>query len=208
MKTKELVTSAMLLAIATILSMIKPFSLPYGGGITLASMMPVILIAFIYGTKKGIIAGFVYSVIQMLFSNGTISAAFLPGEEQMVIYKAVLMCVLDYTLSFTVLGLGGIFKGKVKSETKAIFLGALTATAARYLCHFVSGFILWGSYAEWFFSQEGFTFGAIVLEKFTGAALAAVYSLVYNGLYMIPEIIITSLLTPFVFKALKKSKSI
>ncbi len=208
MKTKELVTSAMLLAIATILSMIKPFSLPYGGGITLASMMPVILIAFIYGTKKGIIAGFVYSIIQMLFSNGTVSAAFLPGDDQMVLYKAVLMCVLDYILAFTALGLGGIFKGKVKNETKAIFWGALIATTVRYLCHFLSGYILWGSYAEWFFSQEGFSFGAVVLEKFTGTALALVYSLIYNGLYMVPEIIITSLLTPLVFKVLKKSRSV
>lgn len=206
MKTKELVTTAMLLAIATVLSIFKPFELPYGGGITIASMMPIILIAFFYGTKKGILAGFLFSIIQMLFSHGTISAAFLPGEDQMVFYKAILMCLLDYTLAFTVLGLGGIFKGKVKSDVTAIFLGALLATFLRYVCHFFSGVILWGSYAEWFFSQEGFAFGASVLAKYSGMLLSVIYSLVYNGLYMVPEIIITSVVTPLVYKALKSAK--
>lgn len=208
MKTKELVTTAMLLALATVLSIFKPFELPYGGGITIASMMPVILIAFCFGTKKGLLAAFVYSIIQMLFSHGTISAAFLPGEDQMVFYKAILMCILDYTLAFTVLGLGGIFKGKIKNDTAAIFTGTVLVTFLRYVCHFLSGVILWGSYAEWFFSQEGFTFGAMILSKFSGMALSIVYSLVYNGLYMIPEIIITAIVTPIVFKALKSAKVI
>ncbi len=208
MKTKELVTMAMLLAIAAVLSIFKPFELPYGGGITVASMMPVILIAFCYGTKKGILAGFVFSIIQMLFSHGTISAAFLPGDDQMVFYKAVLMCLLDYTLAFTVLGLGGIFKGRFKSDVTAIFFGALFVTFLRYVCHFLSGVILWGSYAEWFFSQEGFAFGAAVLTKYSGMMLSVIYSLVYNGLYMVPEIIITSIVTPAVYKALKSAKAI
>ena len=116
------------------------------------------------------------------------------------------MCLLDYTLAFTVLGLGGIFKGKVKSDVKAIFLGALLATFLRYVCHFFSGVILWGSYAEWFFSQEGFAFGASVLAKYSGMLLSVIYSLVYNGLYMVPEIIITSVVTPLVYKALKSAK--
>ena len=123
MKTKEIVTTAMLLAIAAVLSVYKPFELPYGGGITIASMMPIILVAFCYGTRKGLFAGFVFSLIQMLFSHGTITGAFLPGENQMVFYKAILMCLLDYTLAFTVLGLGGVFKGKLKSDTAAIFFG-------------------------------------------------------------------------------------
>ncbi len=208
MKTKKLVTTAMLLALATVLSIFKPFALPYGGGITVASMMPIILIAFIYGTKSGLLSAFVFSIIQMLFSNGTISAAFLPGDDQMVLYKAILMCLLDYTLAFTVLGLGGIFKGKIKSNAKAIFLGALFATSLRYLCHILSGYILWGSYATWFFSQEGFNFGNAVLSRLSGNALAAFYTLFYNGLYMVPEIIITSVSCPVVLKALKGARAV
>ncbi len=46
MKTKKLVTSAMMISIATVLSLIQPFQLPFGGGITLASMMPIVLIGY------------------------------------------------------------------------------------------------------------------------------------------------------------------
>ena len=66
MKTKKLVVSAVMLAIATVLSFFQPFQLPFGGGITLASMMPLVIIAYIYGTKWGLLSGFVYSVLQMI----------------------------------------------------------------------------------------------------------------------------------------------
>ncbi len=209
MKTKKMVTCAMMMAIAAVLSMLKPFALPFGGGITLASMMPICLIAYIYDTKTGLLSAFVYSIIQMLLDPQVISAAFLPGEEQMVLGKAILMCLLDYILAFTVLGLGGIFKGRLKNDFSAVTLGTLLVTSLRYLCHIVSGYILWGSYAEWFFSQEGFyKIGQEILTTFSGQGLALIYSLFYNGLYMIPEIIITTAVTPLVFKALKKGKTI
>ncbi len=209
MKTKKMVSCAMMLAIAMVLSMLKPFALPFGGGITLASMMPICLIAYIYGTKTGLISAFVYSIIQMLLDPGVISAAFLPGEDQMLFGKAVLMCLLDYILAFGVLGLAGIFKERVKNDFAAVTLGALLVTFLRYICHIASGYILWGSYAEWFFSQEGFyEIGAGILSTFSGQTLALIYSLFYNGLYMIPEIIITTIITPMVFVALKKSKAV
>lgn len=197
-----------MIGLATLLSLFKPFELPYGGGVTIASMAPIIIIGYCYGTKSGILCGFVFSIIQMLFSHGTIGAAFLPGDDQMVFYKAILMCLLDYTFAFTVLGLGGVFKGKIKNDICAVTAGALFATVLRYICHFLSGVILWGSYAEWFFSQEGFTFGSMILSKYSGFALSVIYSLVYNGLYMVPEIIITAIVTPIIYKALKLSKAI
>lgn len=209
MKTKKTIVTAMLVALATVLSFIKPFALPFGGGITLASMMPIVLIGFIYGTKTGLIAGLIYSLIQMMTDPGTISAAFLPGENQMVLYKAILMCLIDYVLAFTCLGLGGIFKDKVKNEALALSLGAAVATFLRYVCHIISGVILWGSWAEWFFSQEGFyKIGSLILDKFTGNALAFIYSVFYNGLYMVPEIIITAIACPLIYKAVKRSKLI
>lgn len=199
----------MLIALATVLSLIKPFSLPFGGGITIASMMPIVLIGFIYGTKTGISAGLIYSIIQMMLGSSTIAAAFLPGEEQMALHKAILMCIADYVLAFSVLGLGGMFKSKIKNETVALSLGALFATFLRYVCHIVSGGILWGAWAEWFFSQEGFyKIGEYVLSAFSGTALAWVYSVFYNGLYMVPEIIITVVACPMVYRAVKSSKLI
>ncbi len=209
MKTKKMVTCAMLLGTAAVLSMLKPFALPFGGGITLASMMPICLISYIYGTKSGLLSAFVYSIIQMLLDPQVISAAFLPGAEQMLLSKAILMCLLDYILAFSVLGLAGIFKGRLKSDFAAASLGALFVTSLRYLCHILSGFVLWGSYAEWFFSQEGFyKIGQEILTAFSGQGLALVYSLFYNGLYMLPEIIITTAVTPLVYKALKSGKAI
>ncbi len=209
MNTKKLVTCAMMIAAASVLSVITPFHLPFGGGITLASMMPICLIAYIYGTKTGIFAAFVYSIIQMILGANVISAAFLPGEDQMMLGKAILMCLLDYTLAFTVLGLSGVFKNKIKSPVTSIMAGTFIATLLRYVCHFVSGYILWGSYAEWFFTQEGFYgIGQSILNTFSGHGLTLIYSLFYNGLYMVPEIIITTMVIPFVYQALKKGKLI
>ncbi len=204
MKTKKMVTCAMMVGTAIILSVIKPFALPFGGGITLVSMMPICLIAYIYGTKTGILSAFIYSIAQMMLDPHIIGAAFLPGEGQMLFGKAVLMCLLDYTLAFTVLGLGGIFKNRLKNDFSAVTLGAALAATLRYLCHIASGYILWGSYAEWFFSQDGFySIGNSILSTFSGNGLAMIYSVFYNGLYMIPEIILTAIITPIIHKALK-----
>ncbi len=209
MKTKKMVSCAMMVGTAIILSVIKPFALPFGGGITLASMMPICLIAYIYGTKTGIFAAFIYSIAQMMLDPHVIGAAFLPGEGQMLFSKALLMCFLDYTLGFTVLGLGGIFKNKLKKDFSAVTVGTILATSLRYLCHILSGYILWGSYAEWFFSQKGFySIGQSILSTFSGNGLALIYSIFYNGLYMIPEIILTAIITPLVYQALKKGNVI
>ena len=63
----------------------------------------------------------------------------------------------------------------------------------RYLVHIVSGAIFYGAYAEWFFTQEGFySIGEKILGTFSGSSLAIAYSIFYNGLYMVPEIIITT----------------
>ena len=209
MKSKKLVTCAMLIALGTILSIIKPFALPFGGGVTLASMMPICLIGFIYGIKCGLISALCFAVLQMFLGAGVISAAFLPGEDQMVLTKAILMVVLDYIIAYVVLGFSGVFKNKIKNAGAAVMMGAVFATTLRYIVHIISGYILWGSYAEWFFGQEGFyAFGATVLNEFTGNALALIYSIVYNGLYMIPEIAITALVTPMVYTALKKARAV
>lgn len=206
MKAKKLVVSAMLIAIATVLSVIQPFQLPFGGGITLASMMPIVIIAYIYGTRWGLFSAFVYSIVQMLTGVKTISAFFMPGDSQMTFFAALGVCLFDYILAYTALGIGGIFKGKLKSSGTEICLGAFVALLARYVMHIISGAIFFGAWAEWFFTQEGFySVGEKIMNTFSGGALAFVYSVFYNGLYMIPEIIITVIVTPIVYKALEKS---
>ena len=206
MKTKKLVISAMLIAIATVLSIFQPFQLPFGGGITIASMMPIVIIAFCYGTKWGLFSAFIFSLLQLFLGAKTVSAFFLPGEDQMVFWKAVVVCFLDYIAAYTVLGFGGIVKNKIKNDLTAITLGSVIALSLRYIIHIISGAFFFGTWAEWFFTQEGFyAIGANIMEAFSGSALAWVYSIFYNGTYMLPEIIITAILTPIIYKALSAS---
>jgi len=196
-----------MLAIAAVLSVIMPFHLPFGGGITLASMLPVVIIAYMYGVKWGLITGFVYSLIQMIFGAGTISAFFLPGESQMNVLKAVSVCLIDYIAAYTILGVAGIFKNRTGSATAEITLGAFVALTGRYIMHIISGAVFFGAWAEWFFSQDGFyKIGEKILSNFSGTALSVVYSVFYNGLYMIPEIILTTVLTPVIWKIVSRSR--
>ena len=207
--TQRLVKTSILLAIATVLSVVKLFSMPFGGTITPASMMPVILIAYIYGTKWGLFSAFIYGILQMITGMNVVSAMFLPGESQMVIWHAVLVCVIDYILAYMMLGFGGVFKNKIKNQSLSIALGTFVSMLLTYIMHIVSGYIFYGAWAEWFFTQDGFySIGKTIVESFSGNLLSLIYSVIYNGLYMIPEIIITVLLTPFVYAVLKKSKSV
>ncbi len=206
MKTKKLVTSAMLIAIAAVLSVFQPFQLPFGGGITIASMMPIVLIAFCFGTRWGLCSAGIFSLLQLLLGAKTVSAFFLPGDDQMILWQALVVCFLDYILAYTVIGFGGIFKSKFKNRSVSVCLGSIFALFLRYLVHILSGAIFFGAWAEWFFSQEGFYhFGSVILETFSGNSLAVLYSVIYNGSYMIPEIIITAILTPIVYKALQSA---
>ena len=194
--TVRLVESALLIAIAAVLELISKalgLELPFGGTITLASMFPIVLIAYKYGTKWGLLSGFTYSLVQMLLGAKTVSAMFLPGDDQMVLWQAICICLLDYVLAYTLLGLGGIFKGKFKKPAAELALGAFVALLLRCLVHIVSGAIFYGAYAEWFFTQEGFySIGEKILGTFSGSSLAIAYSIFYNGLYMVPEIILTT----------------
>ena len=194
----------MMLALSTVLAVVCayiPFlNLPFGGGFTVASMLPIVVVAYMYGTPWGLFTALCYSVIQILLSltqgaSGTVMALFLPASDDFMGYgAAVAIIIIDYLLAYTVLGLGGIFRNKIKNKTVALVVGVVFALSLRYILHIVSGYIFYGAWAEWFFSQEGFyAIGGFILDHFTGEALSFVYSAFYNGLFMIPEIIITAI---------------
>ena len=191
--TLSAIMLAFALSISAICAVLPFLNLPFGGGFTIASMLPIILIAYMYGTKWGILTAFVYSVLQMLLGFNTVSAFFLPGDSQMLWWKAVLVLFIDYVIAYTVLGFGGVFRKKFEIK-KALVLGSIFAIALRYIAHIISGAIFFGAWAEWFFTQEGFyAWGEKILEIFSGNSLALIYSIIYNGTYMIPEIIITAI---------------
>ena len=198
-KTKRLTESAMLLAIAIVLELVaKMFipEMPFGGQITLVSMLPVVLISYRHGMKWGFVAAFTYALLEMALGAKTVSAAFLPGYfgDGSMIFNALLMCLLDYVAAFTVLGLGGLFRDRIQNRGAALACGSLVALGARYLCHIASGYILFSGYAEWYFTQEGFpAWGAQLVESLGSEALGITYSVVYNGMFMLPEIVLTAI---------------
>lgn len=200
-KTKRLTESAMLLAVAIVLELISKSiipEMPFGGQITLVSMLPVVLISYRYGVKWGLVSGVCYAFTEMALGAKTVSAAFQPGYfgDGVLIAKALLMCLLDYVLAYTALGLGGVFRNKIKNPGLALMCGSLVALSARYLAHILSGYILFSGWAEWFFTQDGFpAWGARLVESLSPTMLGWVYSIVYNGMYMIPEIIITAIVS-------------
>ncbi len=202
-ESRRLAESGILLALAVILSFIVLFEFPWGGSITVLSMLPVIIISYRHGVKWGLFCGVAYSILQMLTGIKTITQFVLPGDAQMVWYKVIIMCMLDYVIAYTVLGLGGFFRKK--KPHIALFSGSLLAGGLRYLAHIVSGAIFFGSYAEWFFTDV-FPSNA-VLDTFSGFSLALLYSVCYNGCYMLPEIAVTSLAALAVGKlpAIKKN---
>ena len=197
-KTKRITESAMLLAIAIVLELLSKTlipEMPFGGQLTVVSMLPVVLISYRHGVKWGLFSGVVYAVLEMALGAKTVSAAFLPGYfgDGAMIFNAILMCLLDYVLAFTVLGVGGLFRDRIKNPGISLMCGAIVALGLRYLMHILSGYILFGSYAEWFFTQEGFpAWGAQLVDSLGSTMLGIVYSVVYNGMYMIPEMICTA----------------
>mgnify|MGYP000554948338 CR=1 FL=1 len=179
--TRRLVESAIMIAIGTVLSMF-PFTAPwaYGGGITICSMLPLVIIAHRYGTKWGLFTAFVYSVLQLILgvSNVQYATNFI---------MAVGIVLLDYTIAFTVIGLSACFNGVIKNRLVSIVVGIVFTFALRFGCHFISGWIIWD--ALW--------------PNEMGLA-SPMYSLVYNGGYMLPETIITALVAVLTYKPLKR----
>lgn len=198
-KTKRITESAMLLAIAVVLELVAKMFIPeqtFGGQITIVSMLPVVLISYRHGMKWGFVASFTYALLEMAIGMKNVSAAFLPGYfgDNAMIFNALLMCLLDYVLAYTLLGLGGIFRNKIKNPGTSLMCGSLVALGARYVAHIASGYILFASYAEWYFTQEGFpAWGAQLVESTSAELLALLYSVVYNGMYMLPEMIFTAI---------------
>lgn len=200
---KRLVMSAVMLGVATTLELISsffPLELPFGGRVTFVSMLPIVIIGYMYGTFQGVFTAFCFSIIQMLLGMKTVTAFFMPGDEQMVLWKALLVCFLDYVLAYSVIGLSGVFKNRFKNKAVGLSVGSIFALFLRYIVHIVSGAVFFGTWAEWFFSQEEYyeIIGKKILDVFSGNSLSLIYSVCYNGLYMIPEIILTAVAAFFV----------
>ncbi len=168
-KTKILVEGALMIALATVLSFIQFIKLPWGGSITPLSMLPIVLFSIRRGLKAGLGVSFLFSLIQFVqgITDGLFSWGLTPAS--------LIACIfLDYILAFTVLGLAGLFR---KKGLAGWILGIAFAILLRFAMHFLSGVVIWKSFGE--------LWGGFFTEN------TVLYSLLYNGAYMLPELIFT-----------------
>lgn len=162
---KKLAVCSVMVALSFVLSLFAPFKVwAQGGSVTLASMVPVVLVALLFGTKWGLGTAFVNSLLQLMMG-------FMEGMGSWGLSPTVLICsiLLDYLLAYTVIGLAGIFRGK---DSLRAALGSVFVCLLRFGCHFLSGWAFFGMWAE-----EGYT--------------ALSWALFYNMSYMLPETVIT-----------------
>ena len=171
-----------MLALSTVLSLIEVFKMPYGGSVTLASMLPIVIIAYRHGVLIGSGTALTASVIQLLL--GIKNFSYFSTWQSIIA-----LGVFDYILAFTVFGLVGLLRGKIKNQSAEMAIGALIASIIRYACHVISGATIWAG-----------------LSIPTEAAL--VYSLSYNATYMIPETIVLVLSAAYIGASLDFTKRI
>lgn len=199
-KTKRITFSAVMMAVSAVLysvsNMIPFLNLPFGGTITLASLLPIVLVAYIYGMKWGFFTAFSYSLLRIALSlvegtSSAVAALFLPGSDFTAV-QAFLIVFLDYICAYSVLFVGGIFR-KMKSRAAALAAGTALALLVCWFFHTLSGAIFYGEWAEWFFTETAFSSLGIgkAIMAHGGAALPWIYSAVYNACYMLPETVIS-----------------
>lgn len=163
---------SIMIALSTVLSLIKLAELPYGGSVTVASMLPIALAVFRHGGKWGFICAAVNAFVQMLLGLNNFSH-FTTWQS------IVALAVFDYVLAFAVFALAGCFKKVIKQQSTALVMGVLLASVLRYGCHVISGATVWA--------------GLSIPDE-----AALIYSLSYNATYMIPETIVLAVSTFYI----------
>ena len=163
--TMSVVYAAMCIALSFGLSYIRLFKAPYGGSITLFSLLPIALYSYIFGIRKGVMCGFIYGMLQAV-------------QDPWIVHP--LQFILDYPLAFALVGLcGGIFRKLFRTKAHfnakfddavAVSLGILLGVIGRFLCHLISGAVYFGEYAEGY-----------------GFANEWLYSFVYQCTYVLPD---------------------
>lgn len=159
--TQALALGAVCMALSSVLSLVKLFSLPQGGSITAASMLPMILFAYAYGAGPGLSLGAIYGLLQFILKPTFYS---LP------------QMLLDYPIAFGLLGLAGFFS-KSKNVYLGLTLGSIASCMGRLLASALSGAIFFAEYAPEGISPMlyslGYNAGYMVPECIICAVLAA-----------------------------------
>ena len=190
MKNKKnlrvLVECAGLLAMAVVFSFIKLWQMPMGGEVTLVSMLPVMLCGMRNGPRAGFLTAFLYSLFQL-------ASGFASGNVFVYCTTAAtyILCMLfDYLVPYTGLGIACLFVNLKKNSEKfknfGLYCGVLCGIAFRFVCHYITGVVIWGQWAD---GQSPY-----------------IYSLLYNGTYLLPELILTLFVCVLLFQPYQTRK--
>lgn len=178
---RKICVCSIMIALGTVLSLFKIEGVwLLGGGITICSMLPLIITSYLYGTKWGIISSFVFSMIQIVLGIDNIQYATS-------IFMGIGIILLDYVFAYSVFGLSAVFKNTFKKKNIGLILGIVFSFSLRLFFHFLSGWLIWDK-----------------LWPNKLAMLAPVYSLSYNASYLVPEAVITSVAAVIVIRLFER----
>lgn len=171
-KLRAILEGALFVALAQVLGYLKLFELPNGGSVTL-SMLPIFIYCVRWGFGPGMLASFVFSVLQLVLDG-----AYAWGWQSMI---------GDYIVAFTVLGVAGLFS-KAKGS---LYLGTVAGCIARFLVAYIVGATIWAEYMP---------------ETFFGMSMTTpwFYSALYNGSYMLVDMILCLVVAALLYKPLGK----
>lgn len=170
---RMIVEGGVMIALATVLSIITLYRMPQGGSVTPASMMPIMLFAMRWGAFKGILVGILYGIIQFIIDP------FMVSPIQML---------LDYPIAFGALGFAGIVRNSLKEgkgRIRLVITGCALGMILRTISHVISGVVFFKEYA--------------------GGMNPWLFSVQYNGSYMLVELIMTSVLIYFIWPTVEKA---
>lgn len=139
-------------------------------------MLPIILVSFRRGPAWSLLTAFVFSLIQLLLGVSDLTYCQTLGA-------VVGSVLLDFLIAFTVLGLAGLIAKPIPNRLAGVCVGTLSVCLLRYLCSFLSGYIVWKDYDYAFQWMTEFGWGAQIASMGENA-LCWLYSAVYNGTYM------------------------
>ena len=176
LRIRALCEGAIMLALAIVLNYLSKviFANMPNGGSVSLAMFPILFYAHRWGLSKGLLMGFAYGLLDMLLDGG-----YAWGWQSIL---------LDYLAAYTALGLGGVFKGK----DWGIFPGIAVGCLARFAVHYLSGVTIYKILVP------------TEVEGFGVFSNPHIYSLVYNGAYMIPNMIIAMVISAILFVPMKK----
>jgi len=165
---------AIFAAIGYVLDQLKFSIWAQGGSISLV-MLPIILIAIRWGLSAGLVTGLLIGLLNMTINPFIVHWA---------------QAILDYIFAFTFVGfaaivrkpvLAGVLQNNKKKIALYVVIGTVVGGLLRFICHTIAG--------------------AIFFKEYAGDQNAWIYSIIYNGSYMLPAIIITAIVAAFIFTA-------